>query len=149
MGRTTAASALVELVKRRPELRDLCIATLVDNLRRRNSQSPILNATLIGDLIDLKAVEVIGEIRAAFLDGVVDLTFNGDFQEVEIELGLRTRRTGPPRWNFPFVSDDPEATGAPTPTEADFRRAGRNDLCPCGSGIKFKKCCLNRTARGS
>ena len=22
-------------------------------------------------------------------------------------------------------------------------RAGRNDLCPCGSGKKFKKCCLH------
>jgi len=24
--------------------------------------------------------------------------------------------------------------------EAAFAKAGRNDLCPCGSGIKFKKC---------
>jgi hypothetical protein len=23
---------------------------------------------------------------------------------------------------------------------------GRNEPCPCGSGVKFKKCCLNRTA---
>ena len=23
------------------------------------------------------------------------------------------------------------------------KRVGRNDLCPCGSGKKFKKCCLN------
>ncbi|MDK9721646.1 MAG: SEC-C metal-binding domain-containing protein [Rhodospirillales bacterium] len=22
-------------------------------------------------------------------------------------------------------------------------KVGRNDLCPCGSGKKFKKCCLN------
>jgi uncharacterized protein YecA (UPF0149 family) len=21
-------------------------------------------------------------------------------------------------------------------------KIGRNDICPCGSGIKFKKCCL-------
>ncbi|MDB5313584.1 MAG: motif protein [Gemmataceae bacterium] len=25
-------------------------------------------------------------------------------------------------------------------------KVGRNDPCPCGSGKKFKKCCLNRTA---
>ena len=24
-------------------------------------------------------------------------------------------------------------------------KAGRNDPCPCGSGLKFKKCCLNKT----
>lgn len=23
-------------------------------------------------------------------------------------------------------------------------KVGRNDLCPCGSGIKYKKCCLNK-----
>ena len=25
-------------------------------------------------------------------------------------------------------------------------QAGRNDLCPCGSGRKFKKCCASKTA---
>ncbi len=24
-------------------------------------------------------------------------------------------------------------------------KAGRNDPCPCGSGLKYKKCCLNKT----
>jgi hypothetical protein len=28
------------------------------------------------------------------------------------------------------------------PTINPFRRIGRNDPCPCGSGRKFKKCCL-------
>jgi uncharacterized protein len=27
------------------------------------------------------------------------------------------------------------------------RQAGRNDLCPCGSGKKYKRCCLGRPAR--
>jgi len=26
------------------------------------------------------------------------------------------------------------------------RRAGRNDPCPCGSGNKYKKCCLAKSA---
>ena len=25
-------------------------------------------------------------------------------------------------------------------------RTGRNDLCPCGSGRKFKKCCESKTS---
>ena len=25
-----------------------------------------------------------------------------------------------------------------------FKKTGRNDPCPCGSGKKFKKCCLER-----
>jgi uncharacterized protein len=31
---------------------------------------------------------------------------------------------------------------APAPTVNQFRDVGRNDPCPCGSGKKFKKCCL-------
>ncbi|MDP9110930.1 MAG: SEC-C metal-binding domain-containing protein, partial [Candidatus Eremiobacteraeota bacterium] len=29
---------------------------------------------------------------------------------------------------------------APKPTLRDQPKVGRNDLCPCGSGKKFKKC---------
>lgn len=30
----------------------------------------------------------------------------------------------------------------PTAKQMSKRRVGRNDFCPCGSGKKFKKCCL-------
>jgi uncharacterized protein len=30
---------------------------------------------------------------------------------------------------------------APSPAETPAGKAGRNDPCPCGSGLKFKKCC--------
>jgi uncharacterized protein YecA (UPF0149 family) len=26
-------------------------------------------------------------------------------------------------------------------------RIGRNELCPCGSGIKFKRCCLQKEGK--
>ena len=29
-----------------------------------------------------------------------------------------------------------------------FRNVGRNDPCPCGSGNKFKKCCLDKPSAG-
>ena len=29
------------------------------------------------------------------------------------------------------------------PATNEFKAVGRNDLCPCGSGKKFKKCCLH------
>jgi len=32
------------------------------------------------------------------------------------------------------------------PASNPFKGIGRNDLCPCGSGKKFKKCCLNKAA---
>jgi hypothetical protein len=38
----------------------------------------------------------------------------------------------------------PDAFGAPHREPA--RKVGRNDPCPCGSGKKFKKCCLTSTS---
>lgn len=32
-------------------------------------------------------------------------------------------------------------------TVTTTRNIGRNDLCPCGSKIKFKKCCGSRLAK--
>lgn len=35
------------------------------------------------------------------------------------------------------------AMHAPATSAAPIKRVSRNDPCPCGSGKKFKKCCLN------
>jgi uncharacterized protein len=34
-------------------------------------------------------------------------------------------------------------SAAPQPLTNPFKNVGRNDPCPCGSGKKFKKCCLH------
>ncbi len=39
-------------------------------------------------------------------------------------------------------ADDEEESETPEPVANPFRDVGRNDPCPCGSGKKFKKCCL-------
>ena len=36
--------------------------------------------------------------------------------------------------------DEPEPQ---QPARRDSKKVGRNDPCPCGSGKKYKKCCLN------
>ena len=38
----------------------------------------------------------------------------------------------------------------PTPKQMDRHppRVGRNEPCPCGSGKKFKRCCLNTPSGG-
>ena len=51
------------------------------------------------------------------------------------------------RWHHGYL-DDPVAQlawtkeGAGLPQRNPFKDIGRNDPCPCGSGRKFKKCCL-------
>src|SRR3954469_6642862 len=41
----------------------------------------------------------------------------------------------------------PSFADTPLPFVDPFKGVGRNDPCPCGSGKKFKKCCLNRESR--
>lgn len=42
----------------------------------------------------------------------------------------------------PVAALDWTAEGAGEPVRNPFKDVGRNDPCPCGSGRKFKKCCL-------
>jgi hypothetical protein len=42
----------------------------------------------------------------------------------------------------------PAFAGTPQSFVDPFKGVGRNDPCPCGSGKKFKKCCLNRGSLG-
>ena len=42
------------------------------------------------------------------------------------------------------VSDLEKALNPQGRTEAKQPKPGRNDPCPCGSGKKYKKCCLGK-----
>ncbi|WP_428484137.1 SEC-C metal-binding domain-containing protein [Rhodopila sp.] len=57
-------------------------------------------------------------------------------------------------WNWdafrPEAAPKPTANAAPAlrlggePVRNPYRGVGRNDPCPCGSGKKFKNCCLGK-----
>ncbi|WAP70312.1 DUF1186 domain-containing protein [Jiella pelagia] len=46
-------------------------------------------------------------------------------------------------WGYDFDPDFIE------PATNPYRSVGRNDPCPCGSGKKFKKCCLGKVEAGA
>ncbi|MGE5550546.1 MAG: SEC-C metal-binding domain-containing protein [Bacteroidota bacterium] len=105
-------------------------------LRRYKENSKELNGFLIGDLLELRAVEAVETIREAFKHGRVEIAIPGDLEDVEIELGLRIHRETPkPRYGLSGIERTAEGNTS--------KKAGRNDPCPCGSGKKYKKCCLN------
>ena len=58
----------------------------------------------------------------------------------ERELGLITDVVAELEGALEGDEDGP----GPEPVENPFRDVGRNDPCPCGSGKKFKKCCLGK-----
>jgi hypothetical protein len=94
--RTTAATAFAKIGEGHPELRADCVAALSQQLENFAQQEPTFNGLLIGDLVDLKAVEAAPIIEQAFAANQVDLMLQGDWEEVQIYLGLLDKRTTPP-----------------------------------------------------
>jgi hypothetical protein len=137
---------LGEIGKRHPECRDECIAVVSRMLEPQADADPVTVGFAICTLIDLEAVEAIEAIREAFRRKRVDISIPGDLEDVEIALGLRSKRSTPaPNYHaglmqrlFPPATRElrQQAPAAPRPA-----KVGRNDPCPCGSGKKFKKCC--------
>ena len=147
----TAVKCLEEIAKRNPSSRDECIGILVHRLDCGAENDPTVNSFLISALIDLEAVETMDIIRHAFDKQVVDLSVAGDVEDVEMELGLRTRRSTPRPVYHPFLGNPMSGlveggsgalAGKNVEASAEHRKVGRNDPCPCGSGKKYKKCCL-------
>jgi hypothetical protein len=143
---STALFGIKEIAARHPGCRAECVGVLVRMLEPRAAADPTTAGFAVSALIDLGAVEAIGAIRDAFRRDAVDISVAGDVEDVEIALGLRAGRATPaPRYmvlpgGVPWL----DAAGVRLDTRAPPRSAkvGRNDPCPCGSGKKYKKCCL-------
>jgi hypothetical protein len=47
------------------------------------------------------------------------------------------------------VNRRPSAAEVPQPIRRESPKIGRNDQCPCGSGAKYKRCCLNKSSNAT
>ncbi len=120
-------NALVELGKHHPEVRDGCVATLTRALEGFAAQDQALNAFLIGNLIDLKAVEAAPLMEKAFAANRVDPSIPGDWEDVQVQLGLLAeRRTPAPHYvqlpGFSPPEPSPPTRTTSTPPHKDRRQ---------------------------
>ncbi len=118
------------------------------------SRTPVLITFGIGICTDHHLVEHYEAIAACYDRRLVDLEHLGDLEDVEIAFGMRTRREtkrelteSQKMWNEvieriggTIEDDEPERI----PFVHTEKKVGRNDPCPCGSGKKYKKCCMNK-----
>jgi HEAT repeat protein len=102
--RGVSGESLKEMAEAYPETRDECVAGLAAALQLYEHNDETLNAFIIYDLVDLKAVEHLGLIEEAFTNDRVDQLVMGDFEDVQIELGLLIERTTPRPPN-PYLRD--------------------------------------------
>lgn len=115
---------------------------------------PIVNSGAISLCMDFQLIEHHALIKKCFERKAVDIDHIGDLEEVEIEMGLRTERETEKeltemqkQWQAVMQSVD-EIPDYDEPTSMPFvnaeEKVGRNDPCPCGSGKKYKKCCMHK-----
>jgi hypothetical protein len=139
--RISAAGCINEVGKLNKDVTENCIALLTAQLEKYEENPPELNGFLIWFLTDFKALDSLATIKEAFERECVDESIIGGFSNVEYELGLTDK---PPQVQlFAEESKDEADVQFPAPIQKNFD-IGRNEPCPCGSGKKYKKCCLNK-----
>jgi len=143
---TKAMYGIKEIGEQNPECRDECVGILVRMLDPDGHIDRDARGFAVCALIDLAAVEAIDAIRDAFRREAVEISIPGDLEDVEIALGLRTQRVTPrPRYSIlpdGWSPRDADRFRPAIETLPKRQAVGRNDPCPCGSGKKYKKCCL-------
>ena len=99
--RIAAAEGLVKVATYHPTARAQVVAILVQQLQDFANEEREFNAFTISSLINLQAVEAVPVIEQAFAADKVDWSIQGDWEEVQIALGLLTERITPKpaRWN--------------------------------------------------
>jgi hypothetical protein len=134
-----------------PEQRTRCVEILTDLLRAHGKNDLDINAFLVSALSDLGALESFEVVREAYEENHVALGILGDLRDaeyyfrigakdyegIETFIEARLNRLRALSESHPFEPAQIIETSRPIVAAP---KIGRNDLCPCGSGKKYKKC---------
>ena len=93
--RAIAIDALEEMGKIYPDSRDQCVEILTKQLRKFTEQDRDFNGILVASLLGLNAVESATVIERAFAADRVEPFMAGDWLDVQVELGLKTKEEVP------------------------------------------------------
>ncbi len=87
--RISVAHALAEIGMSRAEARETCITALTRQLEAFRKNDRELNGFLISYLVDLQAIEIAPLMQRAYAAGRVDEIVMGDWEDVQVALGLK------------------------------------------------------------
>ncbi|HEX2091172.1 MAG TPA: DUF1186 domain-containing protein [Longimicrobiaceae bacterium] len=126
--RVAAIRGLEEIAKAHEEAREEVVAALTKQLEKWYRHDEVLNASLIDVLVELRAVEAAPLMEQAFEADRVDIMLRGDWEDVQVDLGLIPERTTTrPRWHLPRRLAPTAATPARGHNRTD-RRKNRKKL---------------------
>ncbi len=111
----------------------------------KQCKNPVVNASAIAVCKDENFTEHYPQIKKLYEQEYVFKALDGDLEDVELAFGMRTKRSTKRDLGFSNILEEvfreEDAPSIPLVTE---EKIGRNDPCPCGSGKKYKKCCLKK-----
>ncbi|MGC1274111.1 MAG: hypothetical protein WBC44_10420 [Planctomycetaceae bacterium] len=93
--RSGAVRGLAAVAKHYPASRDAVVDVLVRRLERYESQDVELTTWLVDELTELQVTEAASLIEKAFAADRVDISLRGDWEDVQIDLGLLEERVTP------------------------------------------------------
>jgi len=169
--RTTFLDLVKQLALHHPERSDEAIQWYKDVIQfflnskfEDNVIDSDVIALLICNVIDIKGKELLPKVEELFEKGVVSKGICGDWKEVS-EAFNRPNKYDKRKEILPIAEryeqvtsmwagyneeesssrfDDADYLEPPVMPVRAEPKIGRNDQCPCGSGKKYKKCCLNK-----
>ena len=106
----------------------------MDELRRSIGLAAYANKDPVQEY-KFASYDMFEEMTQAIKDDTVKLIFRTRIQK---EDGVKREQVAKPT-QAGFEGD--QAKAKPTPQKRNGEKVGRNDPCPCGSGLKYKKCC--------
>lgn len=120
------------------------IDTLIETILK-TSKDEIVNAVAISTCIKFKFIHHHDLIAQCFAEETVDIDHVGDLEDVEIAMGLKTKREHPKKLNeMQKIFASFHKNNEPKTYVREEQKISRNDLCPCRSGKKYKKCCQKK-----
>lgn len=90
--RVASTSALEKIAEADPSAREAVVAALTRQLGKWYRQDKLLNAHLIHVLVELGAREAAPLMEEAFAADRVDIALRGDWEDVQVDLGLLPER---------------------------------------------------------
>ena len=116
--RINASTGLERIAEMHPEAREEIVTALTRQLESAKENGHKLNAFIIDNLINLKAVEAAPVIERAFATNSVDMDIVGDWDDVQAALGLKPRQELPSSPTIDILSQDSIPENVTTPSSS-------------------------------
>lgn len=153
-GKGLIAEAMETLGRNNPSCREEVVAAMEEILkfmlvtpREDNVLDTDFITEIICCIVGLGAISLLPIVREAYGRDLVRLSVAGTLETVEQDIGEPVRRAPLASSLAEIYADHASPPKGATNVremeqQAGSGEIGRNEPCPCGSGKKFKKCCM-------